>query len=79
VFIHLHVSLIFTCVYLTVLPYEGLAPNLARNYKARVEVTDSGKHSSLLRYGINFKCKKDFMMKACTIKLCTMLLILYRN
>ncbi len=32
--------------------------NISSKYQTRVEKTDSDKHSSLLRYGIDYNCKK---------------------
>ncbi len=38
-------------------PLQWLAPNLARKYWTRMEVTASGKHSCLLQYGYNYSRK----------------------
>jgi len=38
-----------------------VGPSFACSDNTRVEVTDSDKHSSLLRYGINYVCKRLHM------------------
>jgi hypothetical protein len=34
--------------------------SLSWKYYTRVEMTDSNKHSSLLHYGINYRCKRFY-------------------
>ena len=70
---HFHPSLVFVGKgggYQSGAPYgpqlKCLAPNLAPKYYVRVEVTDIGKHSSLLQF---YSRKMFYRTGACTIKL----------
>ncbi len=45
-------------------PLQGQAPSHACKHKTSTDVTNSGKHSSLPRYGINDDCEQ-FIVEVC--------------